>query len=200
MTYRQINALRDRLMLTFGKSNPPNKELLKLEKELKKKNKEHKELQTQLSRKDITHTEWLSIKDKIRVLINQIVEIKERIEENKDDVCYLLSCFETTVESGDWFVYFSESCEYVLECCGIGGIKHLNNATSPKEQALMIASLMVNDQLSQVVITDTIKSKAWAATKSVALPGPVTRNFKTKNDVRHWTVTPDMIETIFNLK
>lgn len=89
--------------------------------------------------------------------------------------------------------------------CGVIQLFDLSPATSPKEQALYLASIMglrrVNRsgiQGYQVILSDVVGEEAWAATKAAAFQGPITVNPNTGNKIQIYIVTADCLVDIYN--
>jgi hypothetical protein len=80
--------------------------------------------------------------------------------------------------------------------CGMGIVYDLYDKATVIEQIYSITKPVdfqesnINYKTSpQVVFSDSLKSKAWKAAKSVAKKGPVTINPSSGNPIQHYTIT-----------
>lgn len=93
---------------------------------------------------------------------------------------------------------FYEGSEEFPGCCGISVISGLRTATA-LQQAASILAVFDREKVSQVVFTDTLRSKKWVSAKEVAIRGPITRNPKTKNQICFYVITESELDELITL-
>lgn len=108
--------------------------------------------------------------------------------------------FESIVNK-DGYVWVDK----VANCCGIASYEGLDDDTTPKEQAQILATQLHHGNTNQIVFTDTCSKTGrsngyWNAAKRLAHKGPVTKNPNSGNYVRHYTITRDQIVKLYKSK
>ena len=83
------------------------------------------------------------------------------------------------------------------EQCGIDIICGLSSKEPLKHQIYQLSRALEN--VSMVLISDTIDSTAWKETKEIANRGPVRINPNSGNKIAYWTILPSHLEKLREL-
>lgn len=83
-------------------------------------------------------------------------------------------------------------------CCGMLEIADLDVNDDLELQIATLKNEFKSCRVGQIIITDTLdeETKIWAETKARAFKGPVTKNPKSKNLIRLYVITPEVIEEL----